>query len=68
MQPSSHSCTELSKMQFFPVSIVDKYLPILQVDLDLKEIFPRKSVTTVYRMKKASKKSFYPNLLIAQLV
>ena len=30
-------------------SLINKYLPILHADLHLKEIFPRKSITTVYR-------------------
>ena len=30
-------------------SLINKYLPILHADLHLKEIFPRKSIITVYR-------------------
>ena len=36
-------------------SLINKYLPILHEDFDVKEIFPRKSMTTVYRRQKNSK-------------
>ena len=58
MQPSSHSCTKLSKMKFFPVSIVDKYLPISHANFDLKEIFPRISIAAVYGSEKSLKEIF----------
>ena len=33
-------------------SLINNYLPILYTDLDLKEIFPRKCINTVYRRQK----------------
>ena len=35
--------------------MINGYLPILHADLDLKEIFPIKSITTVYRREKNPK-------------
>ena len=42
-------------------SLINKYLPILHADLDLKELFPRKSITTVYRRKKNLKEMLAPS-------
>ena len=41
-------------------SLINKYLPILHADLDLKETFPRKSITTVYRRQKDLKEMLAP--------
>ena len=40
-------------------SLINKYLPILHadLDLDLKEIFPRKSITKVYRRQKKPRRN-----------
>ena len=42
-------------------SLINKYLPILHADLNLKEIFPRKSITTVYRRQKNLKEMLAPS-------
>ena len=42
-------------------SLINKYLPILPADLNLQEIFPRKSVTTVYRRQKNLKEMLAPS-------
>ena len=42
-------------------SLINKYLPILHADLDLKEIFPRKSITTVYGRQKNFKEMLAPS-------
>ena len=51
--------------------MINKYLPILHADLDLKELFPRKFITTVYRRQKNLKEmlapSFYPKSVNSQV-
>ena len=42
-------------------SLINKYLPILHADLNLKEIFPTKSITTVYRKQKNLKEMLAPS-------
>ena len=42
-------------------SLINKDLSILHADLDLKEIFPRKSITTVYRRQKNLKEMLAPS-------
>ena len=41
-------------------SLINKYLSIVHADLDLKEIFSRKSITTVYRRQKNLKEMLAP--------
>ena len=53
-------------------SLINKYLPILHADLDLKELFPKKSTTTVYRRQKRNLKemlapSSYPKSVNSQV-
>ena len=52
-------------------SLINKYLPILHADLDLKEIFPRKSIATVYRrqtnLKEMLAPSSYPKSVYSQV-
>ena len=49
-------------------SLINKYLPILHADLDLKELFPRKSITTVYGRKKTLQKCQHHLLILNQLI
>ena len=42
-------------------SLINKYLPTLHADLDLKEIFPRKSITIIYRRQKNLKEMLAPS-------
>ena len=42
-------------------SLINKYLPVLHADLDLKELFPRKSITTAYRGQKNLKEMLVPS-------
>ena len=41
-------------------SLINKYLPIVHADLDVKKIFPRKSITAVYRRRKNLKEMLAP--------
>ena len=53
-------------------SLVNKYLTVLHADLNLKELFPRKSIATVYKRQKNLKDMLdhllILNLLIAKLI
>ena len=42
-------------------SLISNYLPILIEDLDLKDFFSRKSITTVYRRQKSLKEMLAPS-------
>ena len=42
-------------------SLINNYVPILHEDLSIKEIFPRKSITTVYRRQKNLKEMLAPS-------
>ena len=42
-------------------SLINKYLPTSHADLDLKEIFPTKSITTIYRRQKNLKEILAPS-------
>ena len=52
-------------------SLINKYLPTLHADLDLKDIFPIKSITAVYRSQKNLKEilppSSYPKSVNSQV-
>ena len=52
-------------------SLINKYLPILHADLDIKETFPRKLITTVSKRQKNFKEmlvlSFYPKSVNSQM-
>ena len=42
-------------------SLINRYLPTSHADLDLKEIFPTKSITTIYRRQKNLKEILAPS-------
>ena len=42
-------------------SLINKYLPTLHADLDLKKNFPTKSITTIYRRQKNLKEILAPS-------
>ena len=50
--PSAKFVTSYNPILQNSKSLINKYLPSLHEDFDLKEILPRKSITKVYRRQK----------------